>query len=58
MSYEDVSNTKTGHKCAILFNNKKGQVYKLFASPDYMVLLTVDLMKGYFFSNRDVSHIS
>lgn len=46
MVYEDVSNNKTGHKCVLLNSNKKGQVNKLTAL-DYMVLLTLDLMKGY-----------
>ena len=41
----------------LLNSNKKGQVNKLFTALDYMVLLTLDLMKGYLFSNRDVSHI-
>lgn len=42
----------------LLNNNEKSQVNKLFAALDCMVLLTLDLMKGYLFSNRDVSHIS
>lgn len=41
----------------LLNSNKKGQVNKLFTALDYMVLLTLDLMKGYLFSSRDVSHI-
>ena len=41
----------------LLNSNKKGQVNKLFTALDYMVLLTLDLMKGYLFSNRDMSHI-
>lgn len=36
-----------------LNNNQKRQVNKLFAALDCMALLTLDLMKGLLFSNRD-----
>lgn len=57
MSPEDILKIKPETN-VLLNNNKKSQVNKLFAALDCLVLLTSELMKGYLFSNRNVSHIS
>lgn len=56
MSHEDVLNSETRHKCVIK-QQQKEPTKKILCSLDCMELLTLDLMKGYLFSNRDVSHI-